>query len=420
MSSSRRLLQTIFAVLPMGMSTITCLGAQITLNDPYQWLENRSTNTLGRAPGLRQNLGVTSAVPNGLAGTTATATQGSTVLLLPYTGTSAISNEFNRTIAANPTMYGAWQLLFTNGANTASVSTPAINPTLAPMPFAGDVRITNQTSTSFSWTIPTTASVDAVRINLFDHGRLNLAGTNADIIYNATFAANTTSFTLPSTLVNGLPLISGNLYTLEINLLDFASNSVSASQNDLRNRSRLYVDFLPGSTPARGAFLPVVEPGANGSTPIFHFNITSVGRNTIYIDPVVATGYIYKTGTGNPNFASVLLPTGIGDNRYKIVLQDGSEVDVTGGTTFSFANGGVSAFTVLGIEASAGLDVSDPTAFITGLTFTQSGAFTGTMQAIAIVPEVHSSIMLITGLGCVLAVSRRQRRITMRAVYKAA
>ena len=26
----------------------------ITLNDPYHWLENRSTNTLGRVPGLRQ------------------------------------------------------------------------------------------------------------------------------------------------------------------------------------------------------------------------------------------------------------------------------------------------------------------------------------------------------------------------------
>ncbi len=383
-------------------------AAPITLsNDAYQWLENRSTNTLGRIPGLRQLIGVTSVTPNGLDGTTATASQGGFVMPLPYSGTTAIPNEFSVSIPADPARYGSWQLDFSNGANTASAVTPAISPALAPMPFATDVRLTNVTSTSFSWNIPTSASVDAVRINLFDHGRLNLAGTGADIVYNATFAPGTNSFTLPTSLANGLPLINGNLYTLEINLLDFASNNPNASQSDLRNRSRLYVDFLPGTTPAAGAYIPIVEPGVGGATPVFHFNVSSVGSNTIYIDPATAVGYVYRIGAGDPNFKTVLLPAGVGDGHYTVMLSDGRSFAVEGGSAFSFPTGGVSTFTVLGIEESAGLDASDPTAFVTGLTFTQDGTFTGTMQALA-VPELSTQAMLAAGLCAVMWTARRR------------
>lgn len=409
--------QTHFIFAPLMVATHAALlfvnparATPIVVSDPYQWLEVRSTNTLGRASGLRQNIGVNSAVPNGLSGTTAIATQGSTVLALPYTGTSAISNEFNFTIPADPALFGNWQLTFRNGANTTSVNTPAIDPGLVQMPFVRDVRLTSQSATSFAWSIPPSASVDAVRINLFDRGRLNLAGTSADIVYNATFPSTTTTFTLPGTLVNGLPLLLGNLYTLEINLLDYATNAPT-SQNDLRNRSRLYVDFVPGPTPASGAFLPVVAPGVNGAPPLFHFDISNVGAGLIYIDPAVATGYVYKKGSGNPNFASVLLPEGIGDNHYSVVLPDGSTFNATGGDSFAFGPGGVDEFTVLGIEESAGLNPGDPTAFMTGLTFAANGSFTGTMQAV-VVPEVSTWLLMAGGLlalGVRRASARRPR-----------
>src|SRR5471030_1308673 len=73
----------------------------IAVDQPYQWLEDRSTNTLGVTPGIFQAIGANSVVPNGLDGTTATATQGSTVLTLPFDGSSAINNQFNRTFLAN-------------------------------------------------------------------------------------------------------------------------------------------------------------------------------------------------------------------------------------------------------------------------------------------------------------------------------
>jgi len=394
--------------------SVLCLAleagaAPVTVTTTGHWLENRSTNTIGRGPGLRQIL-YAEAIPNGLNGTTATAAQGGLVIAMPYTGTTAVPNEFSASVAANPALYGAWQLTFANGANTTNVFTPAIASGLAPMPFAQSVLMTSTpAATSFSWSLPPSAAVDAVRFNLWDHGRLNLAGTNVDNVFNRTVAPTTTSFTLPATLANGLPLQAGNLYTLEINLLDFASNAINAPQSDIRNRSRLFVDFVAGSTPAAGAYLPIVEPGANGAPPVFRFDIGSVGSNLIYIDPPVAVGYRYAKGAGNPNFASLLLPSGIGDNLFRVVLDGGEEFSLAGGSEFRFAAGGVAGFTVLGIEESAGLAPNDPTAFVTGVSFTGPGAFTGTMQAV-LVPEAPAWALWLGGLGVIAGLVRRRAR----------
>ena len=81
---------------------------------------------------------------------------------------------------------------------------------------------------------------------------------------------------------------------------------------------------------------------------------------TIFIDPLVAIGYDYEIGAGDPNFASALLPTGIGDNLFDLWLFDGlgmpfdTGTDLTGGVTFDFGPGGVSRFRILGIEVEAG------------------------------------------------------------------
>jgi hypothetical protein len=132
--------------------------------------------------------------------------------------------------------------------------------------------------------------------------------------------------------------------------------------------------------------------------------------NLLYIDPAVAAGFAYKTGAGNPNFQSVLLPSGVGDGQYTVVLANGQTFAAAGGTPFVFGTGGVSEFKVLGIEPSAGVDVNDPTAFMTGLTFAGDGTFTGTMQAIP-VPEPATWAMALAGLaGLGLAHRRRRSR----------
>jgi hypothetical protein len=67
---------------------------------------------------------------------------------------------------------------------------------------------------------------------------------------------------------------------------------------------------------------------------------------------------------------------------------------------------------VTGIEASAGLDPSDVTAFATGLTFADDGQFTGTMDPI-VTPEPGTLLLLgstMVGFGLTRWGRERRRR----------
>ena len=130
---------------------------------------------------------------------------------------------------------------------------------------------------------------------------------------------------------------------------------------------------LPGSSPENPLLPVITEEGFD-----FDFNIIDP-TVPIFIDPELAVGYDYIVDNG-PNIASVVLPTGIGDDLYDLFLFDtglnnyvDSGLDLTGGDTYNFAGNGVDRFRVLGIEISAGLDPNDPTAFVTGLTFANAG-----------------------------------------------
>jgi hypothetical protein len=118
----------------------------------------------------------------------------------------------------------------------------------------------------------------------------------------------------------------------------------------------------------------------------------------------VAVGYDYAIGPGDPRFASVTLPAGIGDDLYEIYLFDDAgraypAAQVAAGEVLRFedlgVSGGVARFRVLGIEPSSGIDPTDLTAFVTGLSFTGDGAFTGTMTPIT----RDTDRPLLTGFG---------------------
>jgi hypothetical protein len=142
-------------------------------------------------------------------------------------------------------------------------------------------------------------------------------------------------------------------------------------------------------------------PKLIGNQVIIGFDLMVAPGITYYLDPKVATGYIYQTGAGNPNFASVELPNIGNPNPYELYSWDGTsfvfDTMLAAGTLHDFVGDGVSKFEVLGIDPSLDLDPTNSTAFITALTFEDDGSFTGTMTPIT-TPEPASLTLLTAGL----------------------
>jgi hypothetical protein len=163
-----------------------------------------------------------------------------------------------------------------------------------------------------------------------------------------------------------------------------------------------------------GAELPAVVPGPGG-LPVLPFNFQVVTGQGYVIDPQVAVGYDFATGAGDPLFGSVVLPGGIGDNLYQVLLPDGTALDVAGGDLVDFTmlpghEGGVGSFRVIGIEADAGLDPGDPAAFATQVSFTSDGRFTGSMTPIVVdIPEPGA--LTLAALGLLALTGARSRRL---------
>lgn len=167
----------------------------------------------------------------------------------------------------------------------------------------------------------------------------------------------------------------------------------------------------PGASP-ENPLMPVVVDG----TFTFDFNIDL--NEQIFIDPEVAIGYDYEVLAG-PNFASVLLPTGFGDDLYELWVEDGAGgytllTSLTGGEQYFFDDLGLDAFRVLGIEPELGVDPTDGSAFVTGLTFVDAGTvsmtqtpLTATVGNPSQVPEPGTAILMM--LGSAFLLRRRVR-----------
>lgn len=410
-----RVFSALVVALMLGSLSGPASATPVTVGLPYQYIDSQTSSSLGGQGGVFDEFGA-NASPNGGAGTTATATRNNFTVSLPWIGTTVAPNQFQRTRTYNPNATGAWNLSFVNGQDVTSVFTPTIVGANV-LPFVRNVSASGSAVTpTLHWTIPTVSGIDvnAVRINLFDHGRVRQSGNGADIVYSHDFAPTTTQFTIPTALANGLSLQIGNLYTAEIGLLDSRSNNMPSSNADLLSRSRTFVDFVPQANGnLSSVYLPEVRTSVNGGPSVFTFDVSSVGADPIYIDPELAIGYDYAIGADNPNFRSVLLPSNIGDGIYELVV-NGQSFTVQGGVAFDFGATGVSNFRVQGIETSAGISDVDPTAFITALSFVAAGEFTGTMtpliQAVTGVPEPDTLACLAVGLVLLgLSLARQTR-----------
>lgn len=370
----------------------------ITINDTFHFLENRSANSVGINAGVRQQFGAVTVTPS--AGTTGTASQAGVVVPLIFQPQTVAPNFFSTSLGANFAPDGQWSLTFNNGADTASAMTPGIaGATLLSHPTSVAISGSGNAPT-FSWTNPTGSPIDAVRLQIWDRDSIINPQGQSDIIFSKTFGGLTNTFTVDPF---ALSLVNGRNYSFEISLLDLRDPLAGGGNPNILSRSRSFFDFtlLDPSITAQ-VYLPTVS--SDGTQPIFQFSVDVAAGQQIFIDPLIAVGYDYQIGAGDPLIQNILLPSNIGDGRYDISLWNGSEwvifmTDVEGGTDIELDPLGVDRFRVSGIEADASLNPEDPTAFVTGLTFASDGRFTGTMTPITVnVPEPGTLALMAAAL----------------------
>lgn len=332
----------------------------------------------------------------------------------------------------NPALTGSWRLLLSTAANytagnTLIVQTPELG-NVGMMPFVQSMTISGAGLTpKVSWTLPasTPDGIDQMRIRVQDNthpvtvesrGSVQRSFQQSDMIWQSPVIASP-DFTLPTGLLN-----YGTGYSISIDLIHTRADGSPLS------RSSSYFDFTPinpATLPAgvSNIALPTLTPVPTTSGllagPLYGFNIGNVGPNQItFIDPVVATGFSYTRGAGDPNFKAVQVASNVGDGLYEVWTWSGgawqqSAGAVAAGASFDFtAHGfaaGVDRFQIRGIESSANVNAFDVTGFVTGLTFVADGSFTGTMQAITTaVPEPATCWLWMAGAGALLTWRRRR------------
>ena len=382
--------------------------------------DTRGANDVSVTAGDRVQMGA------GIAGGSAGASMG---FLYAPTGFSADPfpcspltvdpNFCSRAPAFSADRLGSWTLNFGRGTDTLSVATPTLFGAEQKVPFPVSVTISGSGSTpTISWVVPGGFTPDGIRVQVFDKSKVNPVTGAVDIIHSVAVNPTAGSYTLPATLSTGLVLATGGNYTINFQLVDTRGDVVFTNNNaQILRRSNSYFAFTPLAAGAPlSVHLPTVDAG------VYNFAVESVGpSSTTFIDPLVAIGYKYAKGASDPNFRSVLLPN-IGDGKYTLsfsTLAGAQSVSLDQGVQFFFPEGGVGAFDVTGIETSAMLDPANATAFITGLTFSAAGSFTGTMTPLTVdvavaVPEPETYALMAMGLLALAVASRRRSRTFAR------
>lgn len=343
-----------------------------------------------------------------------------------------LPHQYYASTAYNAEQTGARLLLLSASSSfprndTAFIWTPTLGDAGA-MPFVQSMSINGAGLTpTISWTLPasTPNGIDQMRIRVQDvshpvtvAARYGAATSfqQADLVWQSP-ALGSTSLTLPAGVLS-----FGTSYAISIDL------SHTRADGSVASRSSSYFDFtpidpatLPGDV--SNIALPTLQPVPTTSGalagPVYGFHVDDVGPDHItFIDPVVATGFSYATGAGDPNFKAVQVASNVGDGLYEVWTWNAgawqlSGEDLAAGASFDFVAhgfaGGVDRFQIRGIEASANVNAFDVTGFVTGLSFVAPGSFTGTMQAITTaVPEPATYCLWLAGAAALLAGRRRQ------------
>ena len=356
---------TYFNILIIGMHTgINCaLASPVNINGTFHWRSIRGPNTVNYRTGDTLILG---AGISPVEGTTAKACQSGVCYNLFFVGDATFPNEFSIAIQYNPALTGKWAITAINGQDVDVSETNAVSA-VGPMPFVRNTRISGTGLTpTIKWDLPgdSTEPFNTVYVGIFDDI------TNKRIHYSSPLDVSTRSYTIPDNVLQWT-----GRYVFRV---------VPGYEQDGKyiNQSITFINFrpLPEGGPDK-VYFPVIENG------VFKFDFDVEKDVPVFIDPEVAIGYEYVMGVEDTvKFASVTLPE-VGDNLFDLYLFDGStfylaEENIASGQIYVFDSQGVDKFKILGIEKNAQLYPNDVTAFITELTFTGTGQFTGSMAPI--------------------------------------
>lgn len=412
-------------------STNIAAAAPITIDangNPWEVFHFREvsgpTGVFGSPNGPSDTLGfgITDVVPNGKGeddgtvvssdNTTVVARQNGVEINIGFAPDSFEPNRFATGVNFDPNLVGSWELTVSSGTDSVVVQTPTIDATLPPER-ATNVRLTqgdDPTAPLIEWN-NNTDNADRITITIFDLTRRSAITGTADRVIIEGMEADANSYQVPTGALDPDGLYSVRISTAINRKTSDGTAGVNPSGSSQQGaalvRGSTYFDFSTEELSKNQVFIPEVSFGEDDS-PIFNFNNPVLAEQVEFYDPIVAVGYDYLIGDNNPFFNSFILPE-IGDDLFDLYLWDGTNFifeSVVGALDeFKFDTGGVDRFRVLGIETGAALDPSDPTAFVTGLSFVSDGQFTGSMTPISVFVDDPSPVPLpasLPMLGCAI------------------